>query len=47
VCIFQLAIGNLLGVVIKIFLGVPMIVILKVVAERLEGFEFIAELLAD
>lgn len=28
-------------------LGVPMIVILKVVAERLEGLEFVAELLAE
>jgi predicted PurR-regulated permease PerM len=28
-------------------LGVPMIVILKVIAERLEGLEFVAELLAE
>jgi predicted PurR-regulated permease PerM len=28
-------------------LGVPIIVILKVVSERLEGMEFVAELLAE
>jgi predicted PurR-regulated permease PerM len=30
-----------------LLLGVPLVVILKVVAEKVEGMEFVAELLAE
>lgn len=43
----SLLFGAWLWGVSGMLLGVPMIVILKVVAERLEGLEFIAELLAE
>nr|WP_315482447.1 AI-2E family transporter [uncultured Undibacterium sp.] len=43
----SLLFGAWLWGVSGMLLGVPMIVILKVVAERLEGLEFVAELLAE
>jgi predicted PurR-regulated permease PerM len=43
----SLLFGAWLWGVAGMLLGVPMIVILKVIAERLEGFEFVAELLAE
>lgn len=43
----SLLFGAWLWGVAGMLLGVPMIVILKVIAERLDGFEFVAELLAE
>jgi predicted PurR-regulated permease PerM len=43
----SLLFGAWLWGVSGMLLGVPMIVILKVIAERLEGLEFVAELLAE